>query len=120
MDRQTFACLLARWSLSILFASYKLARAAYLEPLTWSTAQEKLRDFSSLVPCLEANLRLLWSEMCYSSDASLSGGAFAVRCVPLDDISRISRLRENVDSSVKKQPPDLVNTRIPYSRQVTQ
>ena len=43
---QTFASLLARWSLSILFASYKLARAAYVEPLqTWRS-----------VPCLVANL----------------------------------------------------------------
>ena len=33
LGHQTFAYLLARWSLSILFASYKLARAAYLEPL---------------------------------------------------------------------------------------
>ena len=51
---------------------------------------KNLGVFSSLVPCLETNPRLPCSEMCCSSDASLSGGAFAVRYAPLDDITRIS------------------------------
>ena len=63
LGHQTFAFSLARGSLSILFVSYKLARATYLEPLL-NPAEEQGKSPSPQ------------SEMCYSSDASLTGGAF--------------------------------------------
>ena len=56
---------------------------------TWRSVRVELQTFSSLVPCLETNLRLPWAEICYSSDASLTGGAASVHDVP-----HIGRLRE--------------------------
>ena len=117
MGHQTFASLLARRSLSILFASYKLARADYSKPLqTWRSVREELETFGSLVPCLEAHLRLPWSDMCQSSDASLAGSASTMRSASVHDVSHIGRLRENVDSIAKKKPSDLASTHSPCAR----
>ena len=59
---------------------------------------------SSLVPCLDATLRLPRSERCYGSDASLTGDAFTLRSASVHVVSSTSRLRTNVVSSAKKQP----------------
>ena len=118
MGHQTCASLF----LSVLFASYKLARAAHSEPLqTGRSVREELESCSSLVLCLEANLRFPRSEICYSSDASLTGGAITLRSTSVCDVSHIGRLRETVDSNAKKKKPShLASTHSPLARQSTQ
>ena len=75
------------YSVPTVESDYELARAAYVEPLqTWKSVREELQTFKSLVPSLEANLRLPWSEVCYSTDASLTGGLFTLRSASVHDV----------------------------------
>ena len=91
----TCASLLARVSLSILFASIQLARVAYVEPFQcWRSVREELGAAGTPVPSLEANLRLSWSQIGYRSDMSLTDGAFTLLSDSAHEVSRISRLQE--------------------------
>jgi hypothetical protein len=77
---QSFAGLLSRLSLSILFTTYKFCRSQYLNScVIWSLVRDEQRAFAALVMFVEADLALPWSTVCYCSDASKSGGAYAVK-----------------------------------------
>ena len=118
MGHQTFASLLARRSLSILFASYRLAHADYS------------RNFFKPEGVCEKSWRpsALW--FLVSKHASVSHGLTCVkarmppwlealprlRSASVHDVSHIGRLRENVDSIAKKKPSDLASTHSPCAR----
>ena len=92
---QSFAGLLCRLSLSILFTTYKFCRAEYLKNnVIWKSVREEQRAFAALVMFIEANLELPWGTHVYCSDASLSGGAFACRHVDAVTVGRVGRTLE--------------------------
>jgi len=92
---QSFAGLLSRLSLSVLFATYKFCRAHYLDTaVLWVSVREEQRAFAALVLLVEANMALPWATIAYCSDASLSGGAYAMRHVSVALASRVGRVRE--------------------------
>ena len=89
------------WSCSGAFSFSSRQRHAFqqlcladLAPGDEFPEREELEAVRSLVPHLEADLRFRSSEIHCSSDASLSGGAFAIRHAFCDEVFGVRRLRE--------------------------
>ena len=99
--------------LSFCLSVCRFTSGALFEDIFWA--------FSALVPRLEETLYLPPSEVCDCSDTTLPQGAFTVPFAPCEEVSRIGLVLwdENADSNVRTRLQYIMNTRSPYTRQIT-